>query len=88
MRRILLASVVIALSCGAAAPSCNIVATQAPQYFFMNASGGINFCERAGTVDEHAQCEGIASQYHVADFNCDEPEVDAEFIYCGKPFPE
>jgi hypothetical protein len=59
--------------------------------FFMNQWGGLNACHRATADTEVEWCSGEApttSTANPARFNCRHAEVDAEYEYCGKPFPK
>lgn len=62
-----------------------------PRQFFLNQWGGINRCTRATTDTEVEWCAGelpTTSPANPARFDCRKAEVDAEYEYCGKPFPK
>jgi len=67
-------------------------ASQFPSHdFFMNQWGGLNACHRATTDTEVEWCAGelpTTSPANPARFDCRKAEVDAEYEYCGKPFPK
>lgn len=67
-------------------------AADAPRSFVLNQFGGVNSCDLShnplATARMVAYCSGATVRSaDPARFDCRKAEVDAEYRYCGKPFP-